>query len=176
MCSISPEQEWERQGHVQPLGLSEAHGGPEPGHHVHHYNHGGDNTDHHNNHGDDHHDHEVDNTDDQNRHYENPIMMIMMRTMVITILIMITKPLAKVASSAGARPWFASRLWTWLTFSTESLLVRSRILGWWKLSKNKTLAGSEWAASPPQSCWGYKPPSSGLNTVEKYAGHKRWSK
>ena len=95
MCSISPEQEWGRQGHVQPLGLSEAHDGPAPGHHHHHYNHG-----------DDHHDHEVDNADDQNC---RPIV-IMMNAMLITILIMVTKPLAKVASSAGARPWFASRL------------------------------------------------------------------
>ena len=169
MCSISPEQKWGRQEHVQPLVLSEAHGGPAPGHHDHDHHHH-----HHSKHGDDHHDHEVDNTDDQNRHYENPIMMIMMKTMAITILIMITKPLAKVASSAGARPWLASRLWTWLTFSTESLLVRRQTLRWSRLFKNKTLAGSEWAASP-HSCWGCKPPSSGLNTMEKYAGHKRWS-
>ena len=91
MCLISPEQEWGRQGHVQPLGLSEAHDVPAPDHHDHHNNH---------------HDHEVDNIGDQNH---RPIVIVMI-TIVITTLIVITKPLAKVASSAGARPWFSSRL------------------------------------------------------------------
>ena len=50
------------------------------------------------------------------------MLMIMLITMTMLMIIMITKPLAKVASREGARPWFASRLWTSLTFATESLL------------------------------------------------------
>ena len=41
-------------------------------------------------------------------HDDNDVMVIMAITMMMIIII--TKPLAKVASRAGARPWLASRL------------------------------------------------------------------